>query len=135
MLHHLFHHRRGIGSIRIAISDVVSIFSYSFILPIKFHYEFNVLLKSNIERFPFDWKNPIGYSVAINLQLVMFSFPLSFIAYTLGLSFGAFIFGLAFVKDVKYTIKSLEKFVKTKPQRSAILRKVIELIRFPNSKR
>lgn len=51
-------------------------------------------------RFPFDWKTPKGYGLAVILQFIMYLNPLRFIACYLSIAVGSFLFLHFFVKGI-----------------------------------
>lgn len=50
-------------------------------------------------RFPFDWKNPIGFLVAVILQTIMISYPLRYMSCYTRLALGSYLFAITFVRD------------------------------------
>lgn len=67
-----------------------------------------------IVRYPFDWRNPFGYSIAFTLQYITLAYVFQFIALIASMGIGVFLLTISMVKDLKYTAKALNKFNKNK---------------------
>lgn len=66
-----------------------------------------------IKRFPYDWQNPVGYLVAVSIQLFTATIAFRYIGCFTLLAFGGFMFALAIVqilKDVLLSINNLASF-------------------------
>lgn len=61
---------------------------------------------------PFDWKNPIGYSIATVLQTIIISYPFRFLVGLVLLAFGAFLFAITLIKDAVDDIKDFNNNLK-----------------------
>lgn len=76
--------------------------------------DFDIKLKSirclgfniSIERFPFDWRKPTGYSLAIALQTFMLAYPMRFLACFLTLALGGYLNSITIANDVIHDVKS-----------------------------
>lgn len=69
-------------------------------------------------RFPFNWKNPAGYLVAVTALLAWAAMPLLYIGCLGFLGFGAFMFALTFVEDMKGELRLInEMAIDKRPQR------------------
>lgn len=79
-------------------------------------------------RFPFDWKNPVGYAIAVAFQCLLSLHPMRFIACFLSYGFSAFLFSISVGKDLKHDLNILNRQLKTEPFRCQILKKLIEFI-------
>lgn len=99
---------------------------------------FTPLLNSKSNRFPFDWKNPFGYGIAVLLQLKMVSLPLRYIASNLTLAFTGFLFALSIAKDIKVTAHSMSERAKastlSEKTMSTLYKQFCDLIRFTSMK-
>ena len=125
-LFYLLYHWFGSKSFRIASSDVVRIhflFIHFFILNFI---DFNLFFK--IRRFPFDWKNPLGFLLATSLEFVMLFFSSRYLACFLILGFGMFMYGLSFAKDMIAELHSINKWAKAKKSETNILKRLIEIV-------
>lgn len=80
----------------------------------------------NVCRFPFEWKNPIGYLLAIFLQIKMVELVLKDAAFFWSFALGIFLYTIAFVKDLKCNLKNMQKSAKIKKLRSHIMEQMTE---------
>lgn len=88
-------------------------------------------MKTLANRFPFDWKNPYGYALAVTLQIKIASIPVRFIACFLSLASGCFLFSLSLARDLKGGVHSINENAHEK----FTCEQIIDLIRFSNLKR
>lgn len=90
----------------------------------------------NSHRTPFDYKNPIGYSIAVALQLRFAVIPLRYIQCFLTLGFAGLLFSFSIVKDLNHSLKLFNRMAskkaKTKQNQSELMDALFELIRFTN---
>lgn len=71
---------------------------------------------------PFDWKSPIGYLIAVLLELVVALYPMCYLGSFLSLAVGSFIFATAVTKDLDGTLASIKKLAKKKRQNSQLFK-------------
>ena len=83
-------------------------------------------------RFPFDWKNPIGYLIAVGLQLIMVFIALHYVACFLTLAIGSVMFSLSIAEDIKDSLIFIDESAKSKQSLPHMMKQLIELIRFTN---
>lgn len=75
----------------------------------------------NICRFPFDWMNPIGYSVPMVLQYILLTYEISLVAFLNSFGLGTFLFTICIVKDMKSCLNTIsEDWKKSKKFKSNI---------------
>lgn len=86
-------------------------------------------------RLPFDWKNPIGYLVAVLLQLRMVSIPLCFVRTLLLLAAGLVLFTLSITEDQECDLNSINESIQAEQPRGLILDQITEFIKSTNIKR
>lgn len=65
-----------------------------------------ILDRFDTERFPFNWKNPIGYCVSVSLQIIVVLYPMRYLASFSTLALGAYLFAVSSVKVVTADIKA-----------------------------
>lgn len=84
----------------------------------------------NRKRFPFDWKNPIGYTAAYGIECAMGGqeFLLSSCLACLGVV--AFLLGMAMTKDLRNILFTIQKNNKAKRNRSHGVKKLYQFIEF-----
>lgn len=75
---------------------------------------------------PFDWKNPIGYLIAVILQLIVTLYSMCYMGSFLSLAFGTFLFTISIAKDLKSILISINKRVNKKPKNSQLLKLLIK---------
>lgn len=82
-----------------------------------------------INRFPFDWKNPFGYLIAVitEYMIVMSSVLTAGSALTCGIGFYLFI--IAMSKNIKANLRSMDRKADRK-RRNHILKQLIEFLAF-----
>ena len=66
-----------------------------------FSHRMNLLHLNEIDRLPFDWRNPFGYFVATTLQFIIDSIAFRFIGCLASAGAAAILFGIALIKDLK----------------------------------
>lgn len=106
---------------------VVANFVFSY--PSTFSFFFFFKKYGELLRLPFDWKNPIGYSFTICLQIVTVTFLLWFLASLLSLALGNLLFIWSFIKEWKCDLHSLNEMLKTEKFKADILKELTEFIR------
>ena len=87
------------------------------------------------KRFPFDWKNPIGYFIAVLLQIHIVSIPFRYVAPFASLGIAALLFSCSMAKDVKNDIDAINESAQLERSREYIFEQLSELIQFTNLKR
>lgn len=58
-------------------------------------------------RFPFDWKNPLGYLIAITIEYIMFIFVFLYGGGEVCFGIGSFLFSVAASTDIKADLKEI----------------------------
>lgn len=59
------------------------------------------------QRFPFDLKNPIGYTLALILQYIMLMCMLYSVACLLSIGFGAYVLIITVTEDIKINMTTI----------------------------
>lgn len=80
-------------------------------------------------RLPFDWKNPLGYLVAVAATSIMASDPLHYMGCFLFLFYGVYMFSISIVKDLKGQLHSINKLARGKKCRADMYKKLSKFIR------
>lgn len=78
--------------------------------------------------FPFDWKTPVGYSIAVMVQFVVARLTMRFIGCFLSIGVASFAFSLSVCKDLKYILNSIDIDMKAEPLKCQIKQQFIEFI-------
>lgn len=60
-------------------------------------------------RLPYDWKNPIGYLVALYLEWLYATYLFQYVACFVFLAFGVFMHAISFVEDMKRKLHSINE--------------------------
>lgn len=79
------------------------------------------------QRIPFDWHNPIDYSIAVALQLVMVSYSMCYLGSFLSLAFSFLLCAISIAKNLKRILKSIKKRTRSKRKRLQLLKQFIKL--------
>lgn len=87
-----------------------------------------ILIKHISIRFPFDWKNPVGYIAAIAALILLAEHMVLYIGCFLVLSLGSIIFEITLVKDLKHQLHSINKMAKHRKSRKDIYKTLSEFI-------
>lgn len=89
----------------------------------------------NWSRFPFDWKNPVGYLVAVAIQYRVVSVSYRYLSYFLSLAVVFISTSMSIAEDTVSDIRSICENVRIKHQSRSIYKQLAELIDFTNQKR
>lgn len=81
-------------------------------------------------RLPFDWKNPIGYLIAVTIQVAMLLIVYGDIACIWAFVVSAFLFALTAASDLNLELTEINKNTKTKRTRLYVRAQLIELLQF-----
>ena len=80
-------------------------------------------------RFPFDWKNPFGYFIAISFQAIIIGNSIRFMACAVSLPYGGFLYTFSINQDMKNDLRAINGMTNTKESQTAdILKKFSEFI-------
>lgn len=82
------------------------------------------------QRFPFDSRNPFGYSLAVLLQLEILNFLLHYICTFFSLGFAGLLFEFSFVKDLKGDLNKFNNIAKRKKSQAHCTKHLTEFICF-----
>lgn len=78
---------------------------------------------------PFDWKNPLGFAIAIGLELAMVSFTMRYMSYMVSLGIGLYSFGILFANGIRGRLISFKEKIRDRTPRSELLDHFCESIR------
>lgn len=81
-------------------------------------------------RFPFDWRNPTGYLIAILLQTTMVASVMNDFSASWLFMVAMFLYLRALSKDLKRSVKHINRNAKMKESRSRILEQLTESLEF-----
>lgn len=81
-------------------------------------------------RLPFDWKNVIGYLIAVAIQVAMLLIVYGDIACIWTFVVSAFLFALTAARDLNLELTEINKNTKTKRTRWYVRAQLIELLQF-----
>lgn len=96
---------------------------------------------SELQRLPFDWRNPFGYFVVIGFQYAMLSYLLLISACFVYLSIGSYIYITASIKCMKCSLFSIGRCASTADydddhiNQTELLERFTELIQFQSFER
>lgn len=139
LLFHLLHHGFGKRCLWIAIPCVVSLilttshywlhFSCTLEQSLFSRKIIFRLLVCEMFRFPFDWKNPIGYLISVSWNSIVIFVLFRFLTCMVPLALGAYLFVFSVNNDWEHVIRTLGKRKATKPSKVNIFKRVTEFIR------
>lgn len=72
---------------------------------------------SRIDRYPFDWKNPVGFVLATILQVISMFYVNIIISAGLSTGVGVYLWALSMATDIKNNLKSINEAAKRKRKR------------------
>lgn len=70
------------------------------------------------KRYPFDWKSPVGYFIAVFLEYFVLGYQFFLNSCTLGLGIGAFWFAVTATKEIRRILYSIDDETKVNGKRS-----------------
>lgn len=81
------------------------------------------------ERYPFDWKNPIGYAIAVIIQCLVTFYLLHYLTCFLSIPLGAYLIANSVNEFMEIDLKSINKMAKRENTKSAIFKPFSRFIR------
>lgn len=87
-------------------------------------FNFGLLTK----RYPFDWENPIGYSIAVVLQCLALFYLLHYFTCFISIALGAYIITNLVGEFMKNDLKSFNKMAKHKKAKSDLFKSLSQFI-------
>lgn len=81
-------------------------------------------------RFPFDWRNPLGYLIALALQCVVVSYLLLVGSCGMALAIGSYLYFMASNKCIKGNLLSINQWTGGNKNSQQISNQFIEFIQF-----
>lgn len=85
-----------------------------------------MLITRNLFRFPFDWRNPIGYIIAVAIQTTVVALAAKNPSFTWSFCLASFWFATTITKDLRLHLKNMSKNAKKKKNRAQIMGKLTE---------
>lgn len=81
-------------------------------------------------RTPFDWRNPIGYLVAVTMQYVMIMYLLSTVGCALVFAIASYLFSIAMSKSIKLNLCSINRKAGDEIHRMRLMEQLVEFIEY-----
>lgn len=94
-----------------------------------------LIIPSNCCRLPFDYKSPVGYTLAIVVQCFAVYMPLRHIECFMCFGVAIFLFSLSLAKDIGIFVRTIDKNAKAKKHRTIIYKQLCKTIQFTDLKR
>lgn len=94
-----------------------------------------LIIPWNCCRLPFDYKSPVGYTLAIFVQYFAVYMPLRYIECFMCFGVAIFLFSLSLAKDIGIFVESIDKNAKAKKHRTIIYKQLCKTIQFTDLKR
>lgn len=82
----------------------------------------------SIRRFPFDWKNPVGYFFAVTLQYISVVYFFIFTECVIFFGVGCFVFELSATNDLKNDLAAINNSARKKKNKFQALSLVSDFI-------
>lgn len=79
-------------------------------------------------RFPFDWKNPIGFCIAAVLQCTMYTTGVKISACTVATAIGLYLYEIAMSKCIKQSLCAIGQSIRSKAEPELLEQQFIEYI-------
>lgn len=89
-----------------------------------------MLLFCVIQRFPFEWKNPIGYLIAFPMEVILITCAAISGALATDIGIGINLILIAMGKDVEADMLSINQSITNHPKRSDIVKQFKDFVRF-----
>lgn len=127
-LFHLLYYRFGKYGFWITIPNVVSVFEVD-IESIKC-IRYMLTFCYHLCRFPFVWRNPFGFLIAIVIQYTMISYASMIGACVIAFALGFYLYTIAMTKCIKGSLFSINRNAQLKIKRKCIFKQLVEFIEF-----
>lgn len=75
-----------------------------------------------IDRYPFDWRNPVGFVFATVLQTITMLYVNLLISTGLSAGVGVYMWAMSMAKDIKNNLNLINEIAKSKRKRSNLLK-------------
>lgn len=82
-----------------------------------------------IRRFPWNWKNPFGFLIAIAIQNALFSYALMIGACLVAFGIGAYLYEIAVSNCIKGSLFAINRNTQAKADQSILLEQFIEFLK------
>lgn len=79
-------------------------------------------------RLPFDSKNPIGFVIALSLEVGTFYYLFNLLGFCITLEIGAFMFMLAATEDIQQNLHSINEYTGSKRRHQQLSKQLINFI-------
>lgn len=96
----------------------------------KFHDLIGKFISATMDRFPFDWKNPVGYLIAVTFQYFKELYLLRIAACALVLAIGCYLISIAMSKSLKVSLFGINHTAGDKSERKRLMERLIEFLEF-----
>lgn len=82
-----------------------------------------------LSRYPFNWKNPLGYLFAINVQYIAAIYCFTFTSCLILFGIGAFLVEVTMIADIKVDLKLIDEDALARTDRRMVLNRLGDFIR------
>lgn len=95
----------------------------------RFHLFFSQSFESTtFARYPFDWRNPLGYLYAVAFQYIACVYVFTFLSCAIFFGIGAFLLAVSIIKVVRNDLKLFNENALADENRLLILKRLIDFI-------
>lgn len=85
------------------------------------------------ERFPFDWRNPLGFFIAISIQYTVATHLLAICACVMNLAVGSFLYAIGLCDFIKGYLLSINQNARARADPSILLEQLTEFLEMHSS--
>lgn len=85
---------------------------------INFQFDFTT------HRFPFNWRNPFGFCMAVYIQYITCKYILIFVSCTISLGIGPFLLMITLTEDIEINARAVNACAKNEKTQSQTLQKI-----------
>lgn len=80
----------------------------------------------SVRRFPFDWRNPHGFLIAVVMEYVIFSYEFAIAALVIAMAIASYVYCTAFCKIIRESLISIKQRAHAKIDRPEFLKQIVE---------
>ena len=79
---------------------------------------------------PFDWRNPVGFVIAMSMLYIMFSCIMKIAACVIALAVGSYLYAIADSKCLQRILSAVDQSSQLKAERKHIRKQLVDLMQY-----
>lgn len=87
-----------------------------------------IWLKFIIRRFPFDWRNPVGFAVAMLMQYIMFMYGARIGCCVFCLAIRSYLYGIALSRVIKGNLFAINRSTQAEAEQSQTFKQLVKFL-------